>query len=405
MTARVRRFRNSQLALRRECGWACARTYIDGDEGVPSPPLRRGQDFHLAACEAIRQLRDTGAMDIHRIAYRCVRGGSQEYAEVVVLLERFQEAIGVEFDIDLDRILYLETTLEMPIELPSGETVLFRGTVDLAERTGRSRIRIRDWKTQWRPETEAEFRAGPQLKRYLLLAHHDLGGRELEADLEKRFIRYAHSHFVETLSHEDLAEVRRRLIVEIEEYIAWEVAGDYRPTPGSWCSLCSHHATCPVMIRARKLGVEDDLSIADDERARQLAEEAIAWDAGSGTRKELLGRYLGSDHPTGYVELAGGSYGYGPVEHRSVDVQALMDVFAEFGLELPVELLRVDLDQLDRVRKKLPEDVVTAIESRATRRWQTQMCRFRNKALPGQERIRALTAGGGAGETEDLFDV
>ena len=396
----MRRFRNSQLALRRECPWAYARTYIDGDEGVPSAPLRRGQDFHRAVCEAIRQLMKVGVVNIHQVAYRYVRGGDAEYSEVLVLLERFQEALGTEFDIDPAQILYLEEPLEMPITLSSGEPVLFWGTPDLASRTGRIRIQVRDWKTQWRPETEHEFRAGQQLKRYALLIAHDVGAPELEFDLEKRFIRYEDSHFSERITTEDLFHVRLQLVAEIEEVARFEQEGDFRPTPGSWCSLCSHHATCPVMLRARKLGVELDLSIGNDDRARELAEEAVAWEAGAGERKNLLKRYLGSDHAKGFVELSGGSYGFGPVEHREVDVAALLEVLKEFGLEAGSDLLKVDLDALDRFRKRAPQDVADAIESRATRRWQSSQCRFRRTAVPNQQRIATPAT---ADDPEDLF--
>lgn len=395
----VRRFRNSQLALRRECPWAYARTYLDGDEGVPSEPLRRGQDFHKAVCEAIRQLMRDGMVNIHQVAYRYVRGGDAEYAEVLILLQRFQEALGTEFDVDPAHILYLESPLEMDIELSDGRRVVFWGTPDLAERVKRGLIRIRDWKTQWRPETEHEFRAGQQLKRYALLAWSDLGGGQLSFILEKRFIRYEDAHFAERITVDDLHQVRMQLVAEIEEVIRFEEAGDFRPTPGSWCSLCSHHATCPVMLRARRLQVDLDLSIGSDDRARELAEEVVAWEAGAEERKGRLKRYLGSDHATGYVDVAGGTFGFGPVNQREVPVGALRDAFEENGFEATDELFKVDLGALDRFLRRAPEDLRNAVE-RVTIRSQTSQCRFRRTALPNQQ---LATTPASADDPEDLF--
>lgn len=379
----MRSFRNSQLALRRECPWAYRRAYIDGDPGVPSPSLRAGANVHAAAAETVKALVTDGMADVHRIAHRTVRGGDVEYTDALAVVTRLQEAIGVEFDIDPGGVILLEERIEMPIELRTGESVVFYGTPDLVERVARKRCRITDWKTHWRPESEHEFRAGQQLKRYALLVASQFGAFE-EFELVKRFIRYRGNAYTETLTRDDLAAVREMLASEIEETIEFEETGDFTPTPGSWCTLCTQHHTCPVIRRYREIGVED-LAIEDDERARQLAGDAIALDAAAAALKDRVKRYLGGEHATGRVPVAGGFYGYAPVEKREIPYTELAEALREHGVEVPTDLARTDARALDRLTRKLPEDVVAAIE-KITRRWQESDCRFRraqaNTAAP-----------------------
>jgi hypothetical protein len=376
----MRAFRNSQLALRRECPHAYRRAYVDGDEGVPSPSLRAGQNVHAAIALAIRSIVTHGMLDVHRVAHETVRGGDVEYSDALEVLTLFQEQLGVEWDIDPAGTVFVEERLTMPLTLRSGEQVEFRGTPDLVERSGRGRFRITDFKTHWHPETEHAFRAGQQLKRYALLLQHAYPAAT-EFELVKRFVRYTHSAFRETLLSDQLSWVRERLISEIEETIDFELAGEFQPTPGSWCGLCRAHASCPIILRYRERGLPDDLSIEDDERARQLAGDAHALDSARKALQDSVKRYLGAEHRTGRVPLAGGEYGYGPVNHREVDCAELRRVFLEHGLEPDDRLFRVDLEQLDRAKRRWSEDLVKAIDS-ITRSWQTSDCRFRKTTMP-----------------------
>lgn len=59
----------------------------------------------------------------------------------------------------------------------------------------------------------------------------------------------------------------------------------------------------------------------------------------------------------------------------------LEGVLSEHGIDAPADLWRTDLDVLDRITRRLPDDAVRAIED-VTRRWQSTQCRFRKHALP-----------------------
>jgi hypothetical protein len=392
----MRRFRNSQLALGRECPFAYKVAYVDCEEGVPTTPLRRGSNAHDAVAEVIRSIVRNGIADVHRIVYSTVRGGSGEYADALGIVTTVMEQLGTEWDIDPAAVLFVEERLEMPVELTSGETVTYFGTPDLAERESRHVVKITDHKTNWSPESEAEFRAGPQLRRYALLLHHRFPGIR-EFRLVKRFVRYHHRAFEEVISADSLELVRQQLVSEIEERMALDEAGEFPATPGSWCSLCRAHARCPVILRYREAGLPDDLAIPDDDRARSMAGDAIALHEASAALKGRLKVYLGADHERGNVPVAGGEYGYGPVEKREVKPHDLRRVLTEHGIEPDDSLFRTDLDALDRTLRRLPDDVVRAVEG-VTRRWQTSDCRFRRTTTTTSAPTAAAEA-----ESEELF--
>lgn len=385
----LRRFRNSALRNRRECGFAYRRTYVEGIEGLPSPDLQRGASVHDAIKLAIRSLINTGMLDIHEVAYRAIRGGNAEYAEALAVLVRFQEAVGIEFDLDADAVFLVESRLEAEIALPSGGPVLFHGTPDVAERVSRRRCRITDFKTHWHPESEEEFRADPQLERYALLVAREFPAFQ-EFELVKRFIRYANAFHTTTITRDDLEEIERRLALEIELALEAEEDDQLAATPGAWCALCAHHAACPVIAEFRHRG-EDTLSIADDARAAELAGAAVAMDGLTRRLKAQVKRYLGADHPTGRVALAGGEYGYGPVSHREVQLPKLREAWEAKGAAVPDDVLRVDADALDRARRRLPDSLIHDIEA-ATRTWESSQARFRRVAPP--EAVEAAVAAG-----------
>lgn len=56
MTTREKAWRNSMLALGRECNFAYWATYVDGDEGISSPSLTAGSNVHRAIAECLRDL-------------------------------------------------------------------------------------------------------------------------------------------------------------------------------------------------------------------------------------------------------------------------------------------------------------------------------------------------------------
>lgn len=356
------RFRNSQLRQRRTCGLAYKLTYLDGVEGLPSPSLQAGQRIHAAVAELIRRIvAGDGIIDVHDIAFRVVRGGDVEYADALRVLTRVQEALGVEFDVDPRGVFLLEEQLEMPIQLWDGAEVVFFGTPDLVERVGRKVCRITDFKTHWHPMTKEECEADPQLRRYALLVHHHYPAFD-RFELVRRFIRYRENYHEEVITAEDLPRVRDALASEIQATREMDEAGEFEPTGGAWCGLCRHHASCPLIAKYREQGMADWMEIGDDEDARRMASDVVAIEAARDRLRTHLSRYLGEPHPSGAVPVAGGTYGYGPTQERSANPTEVREALNSQGVAMPDDLLRIDLQQWDRLSGQLPESAVQAVE-------------------------------------------
>lgn len=372
-----RRYRNSQLKLLRQCAFAYACQYLAGEPQAPSTVLDGGSNIHAAAKLLVRTIVEGGPIDVHDIAFRTIRGGDAEYAAALRVLIRMQEAIGVEFSIDPRSVFSLEDELAMPIALPGGDEVEFFGTPDLVEKLGKTACRIRDWKTHWVPETPEEFGADHQLKRYALLVHHHFPHMTTFV-LEKRFVRWENSFVDMTITADDLTRVRHSLAMEIVAEQEIRAAGAFEPTPGEWCALCGYSAKCPRIREYLDASRDIDVpAISDDEHARSLAGDAHALEQAAAKIKARLKRYLGGDHPKGYVPLPGGGYyGFGPVSHRALDHAVLCSTLEEHGIEPGADLANTNWDAVDRLQRKLPETVVQQIEQK-THRWQSPQFRYR----------------------------
>lgn len=370
-------YRNSQLRLLRSCRFAYSQAYLQGVPGAPSPALQAGTNVHAAIQLAVREIVKGGAfLDVHQLAYRAVQGGQVEYSDAIEVLTTFTESLAEEGGLEIDprAVFLIEERLEVPLTLWDGTEAVFFGTPDLVERTGKTSCRITDWKTHRHPETEEEFRADAQLKRYALLVAHEFPAFQ-RFELVKRFVRFRNRAYRMTLTREDLEPVRIALVSEIQAAREIEAAGEFTATGGDWCGLCAHHHTCPLVQTYREAG-EDLLSIPDDERASEIAGAAIALDAAASRLKGRLKTYLGDTHRTGTVPVSGGEYGYGPTTSREISPEQLEGVFAAAGAELPPEVLSVDLTALDRLKKRLPETLVSAID-RVTHITESSQCRFR----------------------------
>lgn len=367
-------YRNSQLARRRTCGFAYQQTYVLGDPGQPNPHLHRGREVHRAILEAAKEvLSGALTLNIHEIAYRTISGGDVEYAEALDVLTTFQEGLGEDYVIDRKRTLFLEEKLETQLALADGTIVTFEGTPDIVSRVNSDTLRIEDWKTAFRPDTEEQFKADPQLKRYaLLLADHFPHHTQFE--LVKHFVRYRGNNRRMVITRAELQQVRIDLVAEIEIERERAAAGDFEAQGGAWCSLCEHTHTCPI-IRAYRDHGADDISIDTPDDARRLASDVIALDAWAGATKERLKQYL-SNHPTGRVPVAGGEYGFGTTAERIVPPDELMAVLRDHSLEPPAWIFNTDLKALDRYMKRLPESTVAAIRA-ITRKRETSRCQFR----------------------------
>lgn len=380
MTTSSETYRNSQLSQLRLCRFAYKKTYLDGDKGLPSPSLQRGSAVHRAISEVVRSIvNGSGLIDVHEIAYRVTRGGQPEYTDVLDVLTRFQESLGEYIVIDPSAVFLVEERLEMPVELSDGTEVTYFGTPDLVSRQRRKVCIIEDWKTHWHPETESEFLADQQLLRYALLIDHHFGDFESFV-VRKHFVRYRGSMHERELSSEDLGAALYDLRTEIEHAREVEAAGEFEPTGGGWCGVCTHHASCPLITEYREKG-EDWLSIPGDEHASLLAQTAIALGEASNRIKDQLKTYLGNEHATGAVRVAGGEYGYGPVQKREIAVADLREVLEERGADLPEWVLRVDLKALENLLKSLPRDLSNAVEE-AMREYESSRCAFRRTPRP-----------------------
>lgn len=376
----MRRFRNSQLRLLPQCGYAYKKSYLEGEPGLPSPDLERGIAIHRGISKMVRQVVEgDGLIDVHEIAYQVARGTLANYAEVLTVLIRFQEALGVEIDIDPDRAFLVEETLEMPVEIERGPVATFFGTPDYVARAPRKTCLIEDWKSHWHPDTEEESLADPQLARYALLIDHHFPGFETFV-LRKRFVRYRDNWHEREIAKADLDAVLYDLRTEIRIALEREEADDFEATGGGWCGLCAFHASCPLIAEFRETG-EDWLSIASDNHASIMAGTALALHAASARLKDQIKTYLGAEHPVGAVAVPGGEYGYGPVSRREVAVDDLRQAFADAGAQMPDDVLRVDLDALDVLRGRLPGDLVRAIDD-AIHTYQSSRCAFRRTPRP-----------------------
>jgi len=369
------RVRNSQLSTLRLCRYAYKRTYVDGDEGLPSPSLDRGSYTHEAIGEAVHRIVDGDAtLDVHEIAFRHARGDRSIYSDVLHALITFQEQLGESIVIEPRRVFLLEERLEMPVELGDGSEAVFHGKPDMVGRLPGKLCEITDWKTNWWPDTEEEFEVYPQLDRYALLVHDHYPGFERFV-LRKQFVRYRNASLEREITLSDLEQVRHELVTEIEQAIEVEEGGEYPATGGGWCGVCRHHAECPLILAHRDLD-RDWVSVSDDTKASELAQVAIAMDAASRRIKDQVKSYL-DEHPDGHVPVAGGTYGYGPVTHREITVDRLRQVFDAERLEMPDDVLRVDLKVLDRLcDQQLPGDVAERIRASVETR-ESSRCQFR----------------------------
>lgn len=392
-------FRNSQLRLLRSCRHAYAQQYLRGVLGRPSPSLQGGTNVHAAILLAVKEVVKGGPwLDVHQLAYRAVQGGNVEYSDALDVLTTFTESLTEEaLEIDGKRAFLVEERLAMPVQLWDGTVVEFYGTPDLVERLGRTTCRITDWKTHRHPESEEEFRADPQLSRYAALVSHHFPAFE-RFELVKRFVRFRNNFHRVVLTKEQLQPVVIALASEIQAAREIEAAGEFPATGGDWCGLCGYHDTCPLIAKYRDAG-DDLLSIPDDARATEIAGAAIALDAAATRAKDRLKRYLGDTHRTGVVPVSGGEYGYGRTTTREADIQPMRDAFEAAGSSLPDEVLKVDLDALDRLKKRLPDSLVASID-RAIRTIESSQCRFRRTPKRGSARPANVPTPAMAGEAE-----
>lgn len=359
----------SKLALAHLCGFAFGQDRAE----VPRPPhpaLDGGTWAHDALCELVRVVIDDEPIDIEGIARRIVPGRPQERADVISILANVQEELGEEEPpFTPSAVIYREERLATQI----GPHV-FDGKADLVEAYGRTCV-VSDWKTHWKPESQQAFDADEQVPRYAFLVDENNPGRFDRFVIRKRFVRYKGAVRERVLTRSDLEVVRWGIVDDIEEAERLVAAADFKPTPGDWCSVCSRTDVCPVLQSFKEHGF-DMVAIDSDAKAKEAAGLVRVIDAHSQKLKRLLKVYLGAEHRTGRVELSGGSYGFGPSNHKRAAVEDVVEIYAAHDRPLNLHALRVDVPQLTRGLDREPGTLRRAMAS-AIEEYQEADCRYR----------------------------
>ncbi|KKL83271.1 hypothetical protein LCGC14_1976410 [marine sediment metagenome] len=315
-------------------------------------------------------------IDVRAITREVCPGTPVEYADTLAVLTLIQEELAEDPPpFEGSKVILLEK----PLSIDVGPHV-FEGTPDLVEAYGRVCI-VHDWKTHWRPLSQAAFEADDQLPRYALLVDAAHPGRFDQYVLRMHFVRYRGAVREMTIEDSRLAQVKWDLATEIEEAeIQIGSTARFLATPGDWCAICSRTDTCPVVdveLQFLEHGPRPfPYAIESDEHARHEAEVMRAIDAHSAALKRRLKTYLGGDHPTGRVPLAGGSYGFGQAHHKRVDVRDVLDVWKAHEAPLNPHVLRVDVDQLHRSLDRAPGDMRTALKA-TIEEYDQADCRYR----------------------------
>ncbi len=358
----------SKLGLLRMCGWAFAEDHIRKVARPPHPALAGGSATHKGIARLVQNVIDDDLIDVRAITRAVAPGTRVEYADTLDVLTLMQEELAEDPPpFEGSKVIHLEERLSIDI----GPHV-FEGTPDLAQAIGKRTCVVDDWKTHWRPLSQDVFEKDDQLPRYALLVDAANPGRFDRFILRMHFVRYRGAVREMELEDFQLAQVKWDLAAEIEEaelkLRAHQVPRSdppefaaFRATPGDWCAICSRTDTCPVLQELRVGGAL--LEIKDDAHASAIAGEVRVIEAHSAKLKRQLKTYLGGDHPTGRVALAGGSYGYGPSHHKRADVRDVLDVWKEYEAPLNPFVLRVDVDQLKRSLDRAPGKMRTALKA------------------------------------------
>ena len=378
----------SKLSLLRMCGWAFAEDHVRNVKRPPHPALAGGSATHAGLARVVQAVIDDDPIDVRAITREVCPGGPAEYADTLAVLTLLQEELAEDPPpFEGSKVIHLEERLSIDI----GPHV-YEGTPDLVQAIGQRTCIVDDWKTHWRPLSQDVFEADDQLPRYALLVDAAHPGRFDCFILRMHFVRYRGAVREMTLGSVQLAQVKWDLAAEIEEAEArvksvWfedqreKMAHREQPprnpfpaTPGDWCAICSRTDTCPVVDELEVGGAV--MSIEDDAAASKMAGQVRAIDAHSAKLKRQLKTYLGGDHPTGRVALAGGSYGYGPAHHKRADVRDVLEVWKEFEAPLNPHVLRVNVDQLKRSLDRAPGKMRTALKA-TIEEYDEADCRYR----------------------------
>ncbi len=369
----------SKLSLLRMCGWAFAEDHVRKVRRPPHPALAGGSSAHAGLKMLVRAVIDDAPIDVRAIAREVTAGTAIEYYDTLGVLTLVQEELADDPPpFEGSKVILLEERLSIDI----GPHV-FEGTPDLVQAYGRTCV-VDDWKTHWRPLSQEVFEKDDQLPRYALLVDAANPGRFDKFVLRMHFVRYRGAVREMELEDFQLEQVKWDLSTEIEAAELRLSSGlpraSFQATPGDWCAICSRTDTCPVVDVALQSLANGPRSfpyaIESDEHAAYEAGVMRAIDAHSAALKRRLKTYLGGDHPTGRVPLAGGSYGFGPTHHKKADVRDVFDVWKAFEAPPNPFVLRVDVDQLNRSLDRLPGKMRTAL--RATiEEYDQADCRYR----------------------------
>lgn len=371
----------SKLSLLRMCGWAFAEDHIRHVRRPPHPALAGGSSTHRGIARLVQNVIDNDPIDVRAITREVCPGTPVEYADTLGVLTLIQEELAEDPPpFEGSKVILLEERLSIDI----GPHV-FEGTPDLVQDLGRRVCCVDDWKSHWRPMSQDVFEKDDQLPRYALLVDAAHPGHFDTFVLRMHFVRYRGAVREFEIDRNRLAGVKWDLAAEIEEaelkLRAHQVPRSdppkfaaFKATPGDWCTICSRTDTCPVVQELEVGGAV--MAIRDDVHASNVAGCVRVIEAHGAKLKRQLKTYLGGDHPTGRVPLAGGSYGYGPSHHKRSNVRDVLDVWKEFETPVNPFVLRVDVDQLKRSLDRAPGKMRTALKA-TIEEYDEADCRYR----------------------------
>ncbi len=262
---------------------ACPLSAKLGDEAprISSHPQGRGTVFHAFMVEFVeeclcRKAEVLPPEDAKALMARViVESGEVVDADEVDTLMQLAWKAGAERTVDIAHVVDLEETYELAI----GDVVLAGRPDLLSLRDGV--VEIRDYKTSWAVDAQADVEGTFQLRVYgvmALRAYPQAHTARLVLDYPRWAItREAELH----RDHLDSAETYLRLLVERIQRS--RKTGEWEPVPGTWCAICPAPHRCPIPAEHR-----GDGAIADRDTAEQVARQLVPLERYLSTRKRAL---------------------------------------------------------------------------------------------------------------------
>lgn len=273
--------------------------------GRSSGPALRGHVEHAILQQYVAHLARTGhgtdLSELESILQRVVAETPGLDAGQVAEVETDMETFATRFLPDTAGLVAIEDALR--VELTDTDVVY--GTPDIVRVVGPVGY-LDDYKSNWRPWTQAEAEAAFQLRCYAVLVAETFGVTTVHC----RYVFVKHGierSFM--LGAEDIAAARRQLCHMVAQVRTCE---DWSPRPGSRCNWCRHSEGCPVA---------EAVTCRDMDEARAVAGSLLQLEAQVHARTKALKEFV--DHH-GQLEVNGEVFGYSTSRTPTVPVAAVL---------------------------------------------------------------------------------